>query len=81
MGRAPLGSGRTLDYLETRAYIDAQRIGYFGLSFGSQFALPRVAVEPRIRTSILVAGGLPPELTPASIDPVISSPGSRYRCS
>ena len=38
--------GRTIDYLETRADIDAGKVGYYGLSAGANAALPIVAVEP-----------------------------------
>jgi predicted esterase/predicted Ser/Thr protein kinase len=51
--------GRTIDYLETRSDIDPERIGYVGLSFGASFATPLIALEPRLRTAILVGGGLP----------------------
>ena len=39
--------GRTIDYLETRADIDAGKVGYYGISAGANTALPIVAVEPR----------------------------------
>jgi formylglycine-generating enzyme required for sulfatase activity/dienelactone hydrolase len=51
--------GRALDYLETRADIDATRVGYVGVSFGASTALPIVAVEPRLSTALLLSGGMP----------------------
>jgi eukaryotic-like serine/threonine-protein kinase len=49
--------GRTIDYLQTRADIDAKRIGYLGLSFGGAFPMHLVALEPRFRAALLLAGG------------------------
>lgn len=50
--------GRTLDYRETREDIDAGRIGWFGISFGSQAMMPLLAVEPRIGAAVLIGGGV-----------------------
>jgi predicted Ser/Thr protein kinase len=60
--------GRTIDYLETRADIDAERIGYVGLSFGASFAAPLLALEPRLKTAILIGGGLPQEMPQPAFD-------------
>jgi pimeloyl-ACP methyl ester carboxylesterase len=60
---------RTLDYLETRADIDAECIGYAGLSFGSTFPLHLVAVESRFRAALMLEGALLSELPPL-VDPV-----------
>jgi len=49
---------RTLDYVETRDDLDAGRIAYFGLSWGSAMAPMMIAVEPRIRAGVLVVAGL-----------------------
>ncbi|HTK99469.1 MAG TPA: SUMF1/EgtB/PvdO family nonheme iron enzyme [Pseudomonadales bacterium] len=49
----------TLDYLATRNDIDAQRIGYFGFSFGSEFiAPPLLAIEGRLKAAALIDAGL-----------------------
>ncbi|MEE9294687.1 MAG: protein kinase, partial [Phycisphaerae bacterium] len=58
--------GRALDYLETRADIDARKLAYYGLSMGAGVGPIMTAVEPRFRASILLGGGLyfwrrPPE--------------------
>ena len=50
--------GRTLDYLETRGDIDSTRVAYLGFSMGSNFAPVLLAVETRVKTAILAAGGL-----------------------
>jgi hypothetical protein len=62
--------GRTLDYLETRPDIAADKFGYIGISFGSSWATPLLALEPRLKTGILVAAGLPPLPPTPAIDPV-----------
>jgi predicted esterase len=60
--------GRTIDYLETRSDIDPERIGYVGLSFGASFATPLIALEPRLKTAILVGGGLPQPMPQPAYD-------------
>lgn len=51
---------RTIDYLETRADIDPQRIAYAGFSFGASTMGPiGLAIEPRLKAAVLVAGGIP----------------------
>jgi pimeloyl-ACP methyl ester carboxylesterase len=49
---------RTIDYLETREDIDAGRLAYFGISWGSAIGAIMTAVEPRIKASVLIVGGL-----------------------
>jgi eukaryotic-like serine/threonine-protein kinase len=49
---------RSIDYLETRKDIDADKIAYFGLSWGGANGAIMLAVEPRIKTSVLVIAGL-----------------------
>jgi hypothetical protein len=50
-----------IDYLETREEIDATRIAHAGLSWGAiHAAIVLVAVEPRIRSTILIGGGVIP---------------------
>jgi dienelactone hydrolase len=71
--------GRSLDYLETRPDIDRGKFAYYGLSLGSITALPLVAVEDRLKTAILLAGGLPferklPEIEPLNFAPRIHIP-------
>ncbi len=45
---------RTLDYLATRADVDADRIGCLGLSFGAFRTNYLAALEPRIRAAVSV---------------------------
>ena len=54
---------RTVDYLETRTDVDPEKLGYYGTSWGA-FNFPIIgAVEPRIKMSICIVGGL--SMTPA----------------
>ena len=62
--------GRVLDYLETRADVDAQRIGYVGVSFGASFPVHVLALERRFKAAVLIGGGLLPEMSPPSADPI-----------
>lgn len=50
--------GRSIDYLETRDDIDADRIAYYGLSWGGALGAIMPAVEKRIRTNVLYVAGL-----------------------
>jgi len=49
---------RTVDYLETRADIDSDRLAFYGLSWGAYYGPLLTAIEPRFAASILVSGGL-----------------------
>jgi eukaryotic-like serine/threonine-protein kinase len=55
-GRQDLG--RALDYLATRDDIDIGRLGWFGVSWGAQAAIPMLAVEKRFRAAVLDGGGI-----------------------
>ena len=48
---------RGLDYLATRPDIDSKRIGLVGASLGGIMGGVLTAVEPRIKTSVLIVGG------------------------
>jgi len=69
---------RAVDYLETRPEIDAQRLGYYSLSMGAYFGPIPLALEPRLKTGVLVAGGLrfnyPPEIDPSNFMPRVKVP-------
>ena len=49
---------RSIDYLETRPEVDADRIAYYGTSWGGRYAAIVPAVEPRIGAVISIIGGL-----------------------
>jgi eukaryotic-like serine/threonine-protein kinase len=70
---------RSIDYLETRKDIDAQRIGYFGASWGGLVGGLVPAAEPRLRVAVLTSAGLHfsrplPEADPLNFLPRIKIP-------
>jgi pimeloyl-ACP methyl ester carboxylesterase len=50
--------GRTIDYLNSRNEFDKDKVAYYGFSMGAGEALPILALESRLRTAILLTGGL-----------------------
>jgi DNA-binding winged helix-turn-helix (wHTH) protein/dienelactone hydrolase len=54
----------TLDYLETRADIDAKQAGFFGLSRGATRNAIVLALDERIRAAVLLSGGIEIANTP-----------------
>jgi cephalosporin-C deacetylase-like acetyl esterase len=50
--------GRSVDYLESRADIAKDRIGYIGLSTGAALAPVFLAIEPRIKLGVIYMGGI-----------------------
>ena len=49
---------RTIDYLETRSDIQADKIGYLGWSWGGYMGGVMPAIEKRIKASVLNVGGM-----------------------
>lgn len=49
--------GRSIDYLETRADIDRNKIGYLGVSMGGALGIIFAAVEERFKAVVLLDGG------------------------
>ena len=79
MGDWAADLGRTIDYLETRADIRADDIGYYGVSFGSSTSLALLALEPRLKAALLMLPGftyrdLPPEADAVNHAPRITMP-------
>ena len=62
--------GSSVDYLETRADIDATRLAYMGHSMGTRFAPMMLATVRRFRTAILLAGAMRPVGALPEVDPV-----------
>jgi dienelactone hydrolase len=63
--------GRSLDYLETRPDVDADRLAFYGISWGARMGVLMVALEERFQAAILFVGGLKlqpalPEADPAT---------------
>ncbi|HEX7774782.1 MAG TPA: SUMF1/EgtB/PvdO family nonheme iron enzyme, partial [Pyrinomonadaceae bacterium] len=70
---------RCIDYLETRADVDTKKIAYYGMSGGGWRGGIIPAVEDRVQTSVLVAGGfnrndLRPEIAQINYLPRIRIP-------
>lgn len=69
---------RTMDYLETREDIDADKIAYYGFSLGGTYAPVFTAVERRFAASVLISGGtifrLPEEHRPVNFAPYVTVP-------
>ncbi len=49
---------RCIDYLETRTDIDSKKLAYYGYSWGGELANIILAVEERLKVSIVHLGGL-----------------------
>ena len=50
--------GRSVDYLQTRADIDASKLGYLGYSWGAEVAPILLAQDRRFSAAVLLSGGL-----------------------
>ena len=68
---------RVVDFIESRPDLDRQRIGYYGLSLGAYHGLIGMAIEPRIKASVLAGGGLVTWSPPAEVDPFNFAPRIR----
>jgi dienelactone hydrolase len=49
---------RSIDYLETRADIDSDKLAYYGVSWGGAMGAVIPAVEKRLKASVLYVAGL-----------------------
>lgn len=71
--------GRTIDCLESREDIDASKVGLYVFS-ATIAAIPLIALEPRLKTAVLLSGGLGagdrfvPEIDPVNFAPRIRLP-------
>jgi formylglycine-generating enzyme required for sulfatase activity/predicted esterase len=69
---------RTMDYLETREDIDADKIAYYGFSLGGTYAPIFTSVEKRFAASVLISGGtvsrVPEEHRPVNFAPYVAVP-------
>ncbi len=60
---------RSVDYLETRGEFDLDRLGYLGISWGGAVAPVMLALEDRIRASVIIVGGLLMQKAQTMADP------------
>jgi len=72
---------RSLDWVETRQDLDANRVALYGYSWGAALGPLLAAVDERIRVGLLVAGGLDqdepsqlPESDPFNYTPLVRQP-------
>ena len=79
--------GRTIDYLETREDIRADRVAYVGSSFGSSSTLALLGIEERLKAALLLLPGytyrdLPDEVDAVNYVPRVTMPvlmiGGKY---
>jgi dipeptidyl aminopeptidase/acylaminoacyl peptidase len=61
---------RTVDYLQTRSDIDAERLAYFGTSRGAALAPMMLAIDPRFRAAALWLPGLYLEALAPEVDAI-----------
>ena len=61
--------GRSIDYLETRSDLVMGQLGYVGFSWGSAVAPVMLAMEGRVKASVLISGGLMLHPTQPEADP------------
>jgi dienelactone hydrolase len=66
--------GRTIDYLESRGDIDAERIACLGFSLGAEGAPTLMAIEDRVKAAILVSGGFSRVEPQPAVDPLTFLP-------
>jgi eukaryotic-like serine/threonine-protein kinase len=65
---------RSIDYLETRGDVRLDKLAFCGSSWGGRLGVIVSAVEPRVRTSVLVVGGLPPGRRLPEVDEINFAP-------
>jgi dienelactone hydrolase len=68
---------RSIDYAETRPDIDAARLAYYGASAGVTNAPVFLALEPRFKAAVLLAGGLPSSRLLPEIDAINFAPRAK----
>jgi hypothetical protein len=69
--------GRSIDYLETRPDIDKTRLAYYALSRGATDGPIYAALEPRIKTMVLLAGGFTLGRPMPEVDPINFAPRAK----
>jgi tRNA A-37 threonylcarbamoyl transferase component Bud32/predicted esterase len=68
---------RSLDYLESRSDIDRERLAYYGISLGAEWAPVFLALEPRLKAAVLHWGGFARRRRPDAVEPVNFAPRVR----
>jgi eukaryotic-like serine/threonine-protein kinase len=65
---------RSVDYLATRNDININKLGYYGISWGSVVGPIMIATEDRFRVAVFAAGGCNNEKVLPEIDPINFAP-------
>jgi len=60
---------RVVEYIGTRSDLDSGRIGYYGASLGARTGTVINAIEPIIKATVFIGGGLLRTQSPVEIDP------------
>jgi eukaryotic-like serine/threonine-protein kinase len=71
--------GRAMDYIETRSDLDASHVSFLGRSWGAGVGILLGALEPRLRTLVVIGAGLeadpgPPETDTLNFAPRVKAP-------
>lgn len=66
--------GRTIDYLETRKDIQAEKLAFLGVSWGGRLGCILPALENRIKVVVLGSGGFRPQATLPQVDQINFAP-------
>jgi tRNA A-37 threonylcarbamoyl transferase component Bud32/dienelactone hydrolase len=59
---------RVIELIDSRPDFDRERIGFYGDSRGAFYGVILTALEPRVKASVLLGGGLPSTTLPAEMD-------------
>ena len=62
--------GRSIDYLETRKDIDTTRLAFYGASWGAAMGMILPALEPRLKTNVMLVGGFYFQKTLPEVDQI-----------
>ena len=68
---------RSMDYLVSRPDVDPERLGFYGVSLGAAVGVLYTAMEPRLKASVLMGGGLSPVTRSAEVDSLNFAPRIR----
>ena len=68
---------RAIDVVEARPDLDRSRVAFVGVSDGAMQGLIAGALEPRLRTVVLLGAGVPGHASPPEIEPLVYAPRVR----